>query len=210
MNRFAPLAAALLTGIAAPALAQETAPAAAPTEAAPAAAPTDAAPAPAAATPQVGDMIYGPDGSEVGKVVALNAGGAVVDTGRNKAGVALTSIGKNEKGFVITWTREQLDAAVEGKAAETASALNAALVAGAEIKSQDGVVIGKIKEVTAAGNVVVEREGAKPVALPKDTMTLGADGGVSLLFTAAQFDKAVGVAATRTAAEATTPAPAGS
>jgi hypothetical protein len=199
MYRTAPFAVLLLAGIAAPAFAQEAAPAAAPTEA-----------APAAAAPQVGDTILGSDGAEVGKVVAVSATAATVDTGRNKAGVALASIAKSDKGFTITWTRAQLDEAVEKAAKENAGKLDAALVAGAEIKSQDGVVIGKIKEVTASGNVVVEREGAKPIALPKDTITLGADGGVSLLFTAAQFEKAVGAATTRTAAETAAPTPAGS
>jgi len=172
--------------------------------ASPAVASAQEAAAPAAA-PAVGATIFGPDGSEVGKVVSVAGGNVVIDTGNQKATIAASSVGTTAKGPTIGFTRPQLEAAVTEAAAQSSAKLDAALTAGAAVKSQDGVAIGTVKEVNAQGLVVVERAAGKPVALPKDTMTLDASGGVSLLFTAAQFEAAVGEAAAGTSAPAASP-----
>lgn len=155
-----------------------------------------------ASPPAVGATVFDPQGGEVGKITSVANGVAVIDTGKHKATVELGFIAAGKTGPVIGYNRGQLDAAVEAASAQAAAALDAALVAGAEIKSQDGVVIGKVSKVDPAGTVVVERASGKPVALPKDTLTL-ANGSLSLLFTAAQFDAVVGKAAGSAAPSAT-------
>jgi hypothetical protein len=162
----------------------------------PAAAGAQEATATAAATaPAVGATIFGPDGTEVGKVVSAAGGNVVIDTGTQKATVAIASIGTSDKGPAIGFTRAQLEAAVTAAAKEAAAKFEASLVAGAPVKTKDGVAVGTIKEVNADGLVVVQRTEGKPVALPKDTMMLDASGALALLFTAAEFEKAVGQSA---------------
>lgn len=190
--KYAPLAALML--------------AAAPLAMAPAAFAKDAPAAPVAApAPTVGATVLDPQGGVVGKIVSVAGTAVVIDTGTNKATIDAASIGAGANGPTIAYTKAQLDAAVAGASQEAAAKLTAALVAGAAVKSQDGVAIGTIKEVTAQGNVVVERPGSKPVALPKDTLMLNAAGEVSLLFTAAQFEAAIGRATARTEAPGATP-----
>lgn len=190
MMKFIPLAAAALLGSAAPAAFAK-----------------DAPPAPAvAAAPTVGATVVDPQGGVVGKIVSVAGTSVVIDTGTNKATIDAASIGASANGPTIAFTRAQLDAAVAGATQEAAAKLNAALVAGAAVKSQDGVAIGTIKEVTAQGNVVIERPGSKPVALPKDTLMLNAAGEVSLLFSAGQFEAAIGKATARTDAPGANPA----
>lgn len=159
-------------------------------------------PAPAAPVLTVGAAVFDPQGLEVGRIVALSGGNVVIDTGKHRATIEAASIGSTAKGPAIAFNRAQLDAAVEGASKEASARLDAALVAGTAVKSQDGVAVGTVKEVNAQGNVVIQREGERPVALPKDTLVLNAAGEVSLLFTAAQFDAAIGKAAARLEAAA--------
>ena len=182
-----PAVAALLLGVAAPSAFAQTTPAPA------------AAPAPA-----VGATVLDPQGGEVGKIIAVANGTAVIDTGKNKATVELSSIGAGTAGPTIGYTRAQLDAAVENASAQAAAALTAALVPGAEVKAQDGATIGKVAKIADDGNVVIDRPGAKQVALPRDTMTFK-DGALSLLFTAAQFEAAIGKATGSAATSASAP-----
>ena len=186
MIKFAPVIVALLLGTAAPAAFAQTAPASAP--------------------PAVGAMVYDPQGGEVGKIVSVANGAAVIDTGKHKATVEIGSIGSGKAGRAIGYTRDQLNAAVEAASGQAAAALDAALVAGAEIKAQDGIVIGKVGKVSAEG-VVVERPSGKPVSLPRDTLTLK-DGALSLLFSSAEFEAAIGKAAAPTASSASATSPA--
>lgn len=162
-----------------------------------------AAPA-AAAAPSVGAKVFDPQGAEVGTIASVDGAMVVIDTGKVKATVEGKSLAAGAAGLTIAFTRAQLEAAVEQANAQAAAAFDAALVAGATVGTSDGVAVGTVKEVNAQGNVVIEREGAAPVALPKDVLVLK-DGALSLLFTKAQFDKAVGAAVAETVAA---PAPA--
>lgn len=172
---------------------------------------------PTATTPQniaaagsalaVGTVVYDPQGGEVGKIVAVANSTVVIDTGANKATIDRASIGTGKTGAVIGYTRAQLDAAIAAASSQTAAALTAALVPGAEIKSQDGVVIGKVAKLADDGVVVVERLNAPPVSLPRDALAVR-DGVLALLFTAAQFEAALGQSgapAPATAATSTLP-----
>lgn len=189
MNKFAFAFAVLLMGAGAPSAYAEPAPAS------------------AAVAPTVGATVYDLQGGEVGKIVSVANGSVVIDTGKNEATVELSSIGAGKSGPAIGYTRDQLDAAVAAASGQAAAALNAALVAGAEVKAQDGVVIGKVGKVTADA-VVIERNSAKPVSLPRDALMLK-DGALSLLFTAPQFEEAIGKATAPATASAGVPATTG-
>lgn len=196
MKKIVPLVMVMALGFGGPAMAQDKSPAAA--------APSNASSAAGAVV--VGATVFDPQGGEVGRIVALANGTAVIDTGTNKATVDLASIGSGKSGPVIGYTRAQLDAAVAAASSEASAALTAALVPGAEIKSQDGVVIGKVAKVADDGLVVVERANASPVSLPRDTLVVQ-DGALALMFTAAQFEAALGKSGTSAPATAATGTP---
>lgn len=196
MKKIVPVVAAVALGFGAPAMAQDKSSAAVATPNA----------SSAAGALAVGATVFDPQGGEVGRIVALANGTAVIDTGTNKATVEQASIGSGKTGPVIGYTRAQLDAAVAAASSQTAAALTAALVPGAEIKSQDGVVIGRVAKVAEDGLVVVERANASPVSLRRDTLTVR-DGALALLFTAAQFEAALGKSGTPAPATAATGTP---
>ncbi|HET9628306.1 MAG TPA: hypothetical protein VFP14_02375 [Novosphingobium sp.] len=147
-------------------------------------------------------MVYGPQGSEVGKVEKVEGGNAVINTGKNSAAIPVSALGHNEKGLLVSMTREQLDAAVEAATAKAQGNLAQALVAGAAVRSADGQAIGKIAGVSPQGIVTVQRDNDS-FALQKDMFTTDAQG-VTLRLTAAQLNAAV--AKQQQASAATPPA----
>ena len=54
--------------------------------------------------------VYDEAGALVGKVVSVDADGAIVNTGKVRAQIPLSSFGKNDKGLVISATKADLDA----------------------------------------------------------------------------------------------------
>lgn len=138
---------------------------------------------------QAGETVYGPDGQEVGKIEKVGDGNVVVNTGTQSATVAATAVSKGEKGLTITMTRDQLNAAIEAAAAKSTAARDAALVAGAAVKSADGSDLGTIKAISAEGLVEVSREGGS-FSLKKDLFSAG-DGAVVVGLTAQQVDEAL-------------------
>ncbi|MGE3693023.1 MAG: hypothetical protein AB7F98_16740 [Novosphingobium sp.] len=142
---------------------------------------------------KTGATIYGPQGNEVGKVESVGSGYVVVNTGAHKATLAANSFGKGDKGPSITFTRDQLNSAIEAAANRAQAQLDAALIPGASLKSSDGVALGTIKSVGEDGQVILERESG-PVALQKGAFSADANG-LKLNMTAAALDAAVGQAA---------------
>jgi len=137
-----------------------------------------------------GATVYGPDGAEVGTVLEVTESYAVVDTGTNRASLALDSFGEGTTGPVIGFTKAELDAAVSEAADQAGAALTEALVAGATVHDSEGVVVGTVKEISAEGNVVIERE-TGPVSLATNQFALGEDGKLQLHFTIAQLEAAI-------------------
>ena len=80
----------------------------------------------------VGAMVYGPDGSEVGKIDSISGGNIIVDTGTNKAALPANSFAKGSKGPRIGYTKQQLDDAIKQANQQSAAQLQTALTAGAE------------------------------------------------------------------------------
>lgn len=139
----------------------------------------------------VGATVYGSDAGEIGKILEVGPDYVIVDTGAHQATLPTSSLGKGAKGPLVGLTKAELDAFVEKATAEADAKLATALVAGNAIHSSDGLEIGKVREVDADGNVVIDRE-AGAISLPKSQFTVDANGGPALLFTKAQLDAAIG------------------
>ncbi|MCB2050337.1 MAG: hypothetical protein KDE63_02800 [Novosphingobium sp.] len=158
---------------------------------------------PAAAFAQdltVGATVYGPNGGEVGTIESVAGGNAVVNTGTNTAALPGASFTAGEKGLTIGFTKEQLDAAIEAANQQAADALNAALVAGAALRSQDGVELGTVSAVEG-DNVTVELESG-PATFTRDQFATDANGLIVRL-TADQIAQSLAAAGveTQTSAE---------
>jgi hypothetical protein len=149
-----------------------------------------AAPATASASPTAGAKVYDTDGNEVGSIEAVQGDVVTVNTGTARAGLPKSAFATREKGLTIGMTKAQLEAAVQGAQAKSGEALAAALVPDAPVKSSDGVVIGTVSKVEG-DNVTVALQGGTPVALQKAAIGLGADGGLAIGVTAAQFTASV-------------------
>lgn len=146
-----------------------------------------------AAALQVGATVYGPDGAEVGTIESLPAGNAVVFTGTQRATLPAEAFGKNENGLLISMTKAQLEEAVSAAEAQASTAMTSALVADAEIKSSDGVVVGSVQKVDG-DNVIVDLPEGQAITLQKQHLTAD-ESGLKLVMSAAEFQAAVSAAA---------------
>lgn len=148
--------------------------------------------APASSNLTVGTTIYDPQGGEVGKINSVSGDAIVVDTGAHKATLPRAAFGTGAKGPMVTITKAQIDEQVAAATQKAAAALDAALVAGAEVKGKAGTPIGTVKEVSA-DKVVIDRP-AGPVALARNAVGLGAQG-LFISLTAEELDAAAKPAA---------------
>jgi preprotein translocase subunit YajC len=140
----------------------------------------------------VGTTVYDPQGGEVGSIEKIIGGNVVVFTGKNRATLGSASFAKGPNGPVIGMTREQLDAAIEQAAAKADAAMAVALVPGAEVRSNDGVLVGSVKEIDG-DNVVVDLTEEGAITLKKEHLTVDANG-LKLFMSAQQFQAAVDAA----------------
>jgi putative intracellular protease/amidase len=122
----------------------------------------------------VGAKIYGPNGGEIGTIEKIEGEAVVVNTGVVTAALPANSFGTSDKGPTLGWDKAELESAVTAANEQAAAELEAAIVAGAEVYSSDAVLLGKVTEVPADGNVVVELA-TGPAALPKAQMALNGD-----------------------------------
>lgn len=153
-----------------------------------------------AVTPTVGAKVFDQQGGEVGTIETVDAANAVVNTGAKKATLPLAAFGKNEKGLLLSMNKAQLEAAVTAAEAKTASATTGALVADAQVKSADGVVVGTIQKVEGDNVTLALTEGS-PVTITKQYLTAQPDGSLALTMNADAFKAAV-ASATQSAATA--------
>jgi hypothetical protein len=137
----------------------------------------------------VGAKVFGKAGQEVGTIAEVAGGNVVLAVGEHRATLAATAFGKTAQGLSLAMTKEQLVAAVEAAAAQTAAKLEAALQVGADVRDSGGKeVVGQVKAVkpdtvevsTAAGTVLV----------PRSAMIL-TEAGLGVSLSAEQFAQAV-------------------
>lgn len=136
-----------------------------------------------------GASVYGADGNVVGTVDKVEGGNVVVNTGSLSAALPASSFGKGEKGPTIGFTKAQFEAAITAANSQAATQLNAAYVAGADVYSSDGVMLGKIKSVGEDGAAVIELP-AGAFSAKKEQVTLR-DGKLTFGATKADVDAAV-------------------
>ncbi|MBC2665738.1 hypothetical protein H7F51_09395 [Novosphingobium flavum] len=154
---------------------------------APGAATAQTAPTAASADLKIGAVIYGPQGSEVGKIDSVASDTIVIDTGTHKATLPRSALGSSAKGPTVSVTKAQIDAQIQAALDKADAELSAALVPGAEVRGKSGALIGTIKELN--GDQVVVDRASGPVGLPKRAFAKGPQGLVISL-TAAELDVA--------------------
>lgn len=133
-----------------------------------------AAPAFAQAGVVAGAKVYGPDGNEVGAIEKIDGDNVTVNTGSLTATLPKEVFGAGEKGPTIGWNKADLEAAITAANDEAKAKFDAALVAGADLYSSDGILLGKITSVAEDGSVVAALE-AGPATLKKEQMALSGD-----------------------------------
>jgi hypothetical protein len=152
---------------------------------------------PALANEQVvaGATVYGPQGGEVGTIVAVENGQAVLDTGKHKVPLAVNMYGEGDTGPTITVTKAQIDGMIDAQLAEAAAKRDAALTVGAEAMAADHAPLGTVVEVDG-DNVVIARGGdeANKVTLLRSHFD-ATDNGLMARLTNAQIDAAMSQAA---------------
>ncbi len=152
---------------------------------------------PALANEQVvaGATVYGPQGGEVGTIVTVENGQAVLDTGKHKVPLAVNMYGEGDTGPTITVTKAQVDGMVDAQLAEAAAKRDAALMVGAEAMAADHAPLGTVVEVDG-DNVVIARGGdeANKVTLLRSHFD-ATDHGLMARLTNAQIDAAMSQAA---------------
>ncbi|MCT2558566.1 hypothetical protein N0B51_06190 [Tsuneonella sp. YG55] len=151
---------------------------------------------PAAALAQVaaGATVYGPQGGEVGKIVSIEGGTVMLDTGTYKAPLPENAFGKSDKGPTITVTKAQIDAMMAEQVAAANAKRDAALVAGAAVITAKGAPAGSIKSVE--GDAIVLESPSGAVALKREHFAVDAQGALMALFTADQIAAAASAGTT--------------
>ncbi|MEZ5680154.1 MAG: hypothetical protein R3E14_02540 [Erythrobacter sp.] len=148
---------------------------------------------PALANEQVvaGATVYGPQGGEVGTIVSVENGQAVLDTGKHKVPLAVAMYGQGETGPTITVTKDQINGMIDAQLAEAAAKRDAALVVGAEAMAADHAALGTILEIDG-DNVVIARGGDEmnKVTLLRSHFD-ATDHGLMARLTNAQIDAAM-------------------
>lgn len=138
-----------------------------------------------------GATVFGPEGNEVGKIVSMENGQAVLDTGKHKVPLGVEMYGKSDKGPTITVTKVQLDGMIDAQLAEAAAKRDAALVAGASVMTADHKTLGNIVEISG-DNIVIARGGdeANKVTLLRGHFD-ATDHGLMARLSMAQIDAAM-------------------
>ena len=160
---------------------------------------------PALANEQVaaGAVVTGPEGNEVGTIVSVENGQAVLDTGKHKVPLGVEMYGQGEAGPTITVTKAQLDGMMDAQLAEAAAKLDAALVEGAAVVSAEGHPFGTIYTVDNEGMAIVQNEDGI-VTLARDSFAISPEGALMVLYNHA--DLAANMTPVAEGAEILTPA----
>ncbi|APE29180.1 hypothetical protein [Aurantiacibacter gangjinensis] len=151
-----------------------------------------------AATPAMaqdaGTTIMGNDDAAIGTVISNDGTTVVVDTGAYEAPLPAELIANTDGVYSVNATKAQIDgmmaarveeqqaaAAAQAQAeAEAAAALDAALVLGAPVITNDAQALGTIDEF-AGGNVVVKTADDTLITLPRDFFALDDNGTLMAL-----------------------------
>ena len=106
----------------------------------------------------VGAVVTGPEGNEVGKIVTVANGQAILDTGTHKVPLGIAMYGVGETGPTVTVTKAQLNGIVDQQIAAAAEARDAALTVGATAMDAEHAPLGTVIEIDG-DNIVIARGG---------------------------------------------------
>lgn len=141
----------------------------------------------------VGSEVFDRDGTSIGTIKSVDAAAAIIAMGDKEIGIPLASFGSNERGLLLGATLAELQAALAAQAADAAAKLEAALVAGASVHSLNGTsIVGTIKGIE--NDIVLLTTDKGQFGFPKSAFYLPAHG-LSIAYTAEQFDKTIADAA---------------
>lgn len=167
-------AAALAMGLASPIVAQEAA--------APSAAPS-------VATVTAGTTVYGSDGAQIGTVARTEGDMILLDVDQRGVPISRNAVKTGENGATINITKDDLIAQFDQQMAAFEAELDAALTAGAEVKTADGQELGTIREASSEAVVVDGSDG--PLTLPRQLLTLDNQGVLIVRATMDQIKQAM-------------------
>ena len=148
---------------------------------------------PALANDQVvaGAVVTGPEGNEVGKIVSVSDGQAILDTGKHQVPLGVDMYGVGETGPTVTVTKAQLNGMIDQQVAAAAQARDAALTVGATAMDASHAPLGTVLEING-DNVVIARGGdeGNKVTLLREYFD-ATDHGLMARLTNAQIDEAM-------------------
>lgn len=166
-------AAALAIGMASPAVAQDTA------------TPSDTQ----SVTVAAGTTIYGSDGATIGTVARAEGDLILLNVDQRAVPIPRNAVTSGENGATINITKSDLVAQFDQQMAAFEAKLDAALTAGAAVKTADGQALGTIQETSSEAVLVESADGA--ITLPRQLLTLDNEGTLIVRATMDQIKQAM-------------------
>jgi len=138
-----------------------------------------------------GAAVSGSQGTPVGTVKQVTGDQVVIAHEVGDVPLTRNQFTTNEQGLALTFTAEQLDAAL-APLVEMQAKVEAALVAGADLVTTDGAPAGTIRELNANGEAVIDYA-SKAFAMPSSQFSIDGQGRLALNMSQAQLNSALGV-----------------
>ncbi len=148
-----------------------------------------------------GTQVVDAKGGVVGTVIAVDQTTYTVKTDRHEAKLPRASFTPDKGKLLFAMTRDELNAAVDKEVAKSA----AMLVAGAAVKSSDGVSVGTIESIDSEF-ATIKLTSEQTVKVPRSGIS-GTANGVIIGVTAAQLNNQVAKAATASTAPSSNSVP---
>ncbi len=142
---------------------------------------------------QPGTSVFGPDGAEIGTIVAAEGEAVLIKVGDRNVPIARTALKAGANGATLPLTREQLTAEFDQQVAAYRAKLDSAVVAGAEVRTADDRSLGTIAAVAEQGVQVTGPAGS--MTLPLEALALDREGSVRVQATMEQIRQAAAAAA---------------
>ena len=139
-----------------------------------------------AASITAGTQVLDAKGGVVGTVTSVDQATVTVKTDRHQAALPRASFTPDKGKLLFPMTRAELNAAVDQQIAQSA----AMLVAGAAVKSSDGVSVGSIESIDSEF-ATIKLTSEQTVQVPRSGIS-GTANGVIIGVTAAQLEAQVG------------------
>lgn len=138
----------------------------------------------------LGATIYGNDGNPVGTVAEVDDQVVVIDTGKHKAAVPVSMLYDAEAGKSVNATKDQVDAMMDERVAESNAKRDAAIILGASVVSTGGRDVGTLTAVDlAADNIMLETPQGL-LQMRKEHFMVNPQGQLAVLYSQEQIASA--------------------